>query len=183
MRLSFLYHNNLFPIPYVLFLWRCIPHRCRPPRCRGFTIILRHATPDGTPPNGWSASRTGRCLHNTPETQDTNSHVLSRIRTLDPSNTATSVPRLKPYCHWDRPSWCYCKAVFLLCRFFAIGEISAICEIIVFRVHNIPSLYHVMSQINPIYMLFKNRLLFCLHVYSSNLIHSSVSTPTITNRA
>jgi hypothetical protein len=78
--------------------------------------------------------------------------------------------------------------VFLQCRFYAIGDfqfvgkISAICEINVFRFYNISSLDHVMSQINPIYMLFKSNLLFCLHV-SSNLIHSLVSTSTITYSA
>jgi len=93
--------------------------------------------------------------------------------------------RVKPHCHWDRPSWCHCKAVFLLFRFYTIvgsqfvGKISAICEINVFRVYNISWLDHVMSQINPIYMLFKSHLLICIHV-SSNLIHNSVSTSTVT---
>jgi hypothetical protein len=69
--------------------------------------------------------------------------------------------------------------------FYAIGDsqltrkISAVCEINVFRVHNISSLDHVMSQINPIPMMFKSHLSFCLHL-SSNLIHISVSVPTIT---
>jgi hypothetical protein len=36
--------------------------------------------------NEWSARRTGRYLHNTQQTQDTNIHSVSEIRTRDPSN-------------------------------------------------------------------------------------------------
>ena len=37
-------------------------------------------TPDRTSLNESSALRTGRCLYNTPQTQQTNIHALSRIR-------------------------------------------------------------------------------------------------------
>jgi len=62
-----------------------------------------------------------------------------------------------------------------------VVRISAVSEINLFCVYNISSLDHVVSQINPIYMLFTSHLLFCLHL-SSSLIHSSVSRPTITYR-
>jgi hypothetical protein len=183
MRLSFYAIIFCFLFLMYCFCSAAVSIMSRPPHCRGFTITLRRATPDGTP-NEWSARRTVRYLHHTQETQDTNIHTLSRIRTLDPSNTATSDPHLKPHCHWDRPPDVTARH-FLLCRFIAIGDsqlirkISADCEINIFRVHNISSLDHVISQINPIYMLFQSNLLFCLHL-SSISIHSSVSTPTIT---
>jgi hypothetical protein len=55
-----------------------------------------------TPLNEWSARRRGRYLHNTKQTQETNIHDFSGIRTRDPSNQAASDLRLRPQGHRDR---------------------------------------------------------------------------------
>jgi hypothetical protein len=55
--------------------------------CRSHNITHTHThTPARTLLNKWSARRRGRYLHNTEQTQETNIHGLSRIRTRNPSN-------------------------------------------------------------------------------------------------
>jgi len=56
-------------------------------------------TPSRTPPNEWSASRRGRYVHNT---QQTNIHALGGIRTHDPSNQPEVDSRHRPHGHQDR---------------------------------------------------------------------------------
>jgi hypothetical protein len=46
----------------------------------------------------WSARRIGRYLQNTVQTQKTNNHALSGIRTRDRSNRAAVDLRLRPHC-------------------------------------------------------------------------------------
>jgi len=57
---------------------------------------IRH-TRGRTPLHEWSASRRGRYRHNVQQTQATNVHALSGIRTFDPSNKAASDLRLRRY--------------------------------------------------------------------------------------
>ena len=49
----------------------------------------------------WSARRRCRYLHNTQQTQETNIHVLSGLKTHDPSNRAVANLRLRPHSHRD----------------------------------------------------------------------------------
>jgi hypothetical protein len=49
-----------------------------------------------TPLNEWSARRRGRYLHNTQQTQETNIHAFSGIRTRDPRNGTAWYLRLRP---------------------------------------------------------------------------------------
>ena len=59
--------------------------------------IIRHTqldTPGRTFLNEWSARRTGHNLHKAQQTPETNTHVVSGIRTLDPNNEATADLRL-----------------------------------------------------------------------------------------
>jgi hypothetical protein len=58
---------------------------------------LWHVTPCRTSLNEWSARRRGRYLHNTQQTEETNIHPLSGIRTRDPSNQSASDPRRRPH--------------------------------------------------------------------------------------
>jgi len=59
----------------------------------------------------WSACRRGRYLHNKQQTQETNSHALSCIRTRDPRNAADADLRPRTPGHRDRLtvliSWYY----------------------------------------------------------------------------
>jgi len=55
-----------------------------------------------TPLNEWSARRRGRYLHNTHNSQETNIHFLSGIRTRDPSSKAAADLRRRPHSHPDR---------------------------------------------------------------------------------
>jgi hypothetical protein len=57
---------------------------------RHIVKVARSQTPGRTPLNEWSARRRGRYLHNTQQTQEMNIHVLSGIRTCDPSNRAVA---------------------------------------------------------------------------------------------
>ena len=67
-----------------------------------FTHRHTHTNTHGrTPLDEWSARRRGRCLHNTQQTQETNIHVLSGIRTRDPSSQAAADPRIKVRAHWS----------------------------------------------------------------------------------
>ena len=155
MPLSFSYQIIFVPIRYVSFCDGPSHIGFSSPQSWSFPITFTHVTPHGTP-NKPSSHLMCRNEHNTQETQDTNIHTLSRIRIFDPSNTATLNQRLKRHCHWDRLSWCYCKAPLLLCRSHAIGhsqlirKISAVCEINVYLVCNISSLDNIMTQNNPI---------------------------------
>jgi hypothetical protein len=60
-----------------------------------------------------SAGRSRRYLHSTEQTQATNIHALSGIRTLNPSNRAGSDLHLRQFGHRDRP-------VFIKVRNFLI---------------------------------------------------------------
>jgi hypothetical protein len=74
---------------------------------RLFLRRLDHAqwhTHTHIPLNEWSARRRGRYLH---DTQQTNIHALSVIRTRDPSSQAASDLRLRPQGHRDRHSPTY----------------------------------------------------------------------------
>jgi hypothetical protein len=66
---------------------------------------IRH-TLGRTPLNECSARRRGRYLHNTQQTQETNIHALSGIRTRDPSNRAAADIRLRKHGHRNRPWRC-----------------------------------------------------------------------------
>jgi len=52
-------------------------------------------------PNEWSAGRCGCSLHNTQQTQETNIHALSGIRTCDPSDQAAAALHIRPRGHRD----------------------------------------------------------------------------------
>ena len=58
--------------------------------------------------NEWSARHKDRYLHNTQQTQHTNTHAVSEIRTRDPSNRTTADLRLRTHGHRDRPCHNYC---------------------------------------------------------------------------
>jgi hypothetical protein len=64
---------------------------------------IRH-TLGRTPLDEWSAWRTGRYLHNTQHSEETNIHALSGIQPGDPSNLATIDRSLRPHGHRDRQS-------------------------------------------------------------------------------
>jgi len=64
-------------------------------------------TPDRTPLNQGTARRWGRYLHVMRQTQQTNIHTLSGIRTRNPSNQAAADLRLRPHVHWRRYQWVY----------------------------------------------------------------------------
>jgi hypothetical protein len=55
-----------------------------------------------SPPDQWSARRTGRYLHNTQQTQETNTHTVCGIRTRDLSNPAAGDARFRRPSHWER---------------------------------------------------------------------------------
>ena len=55
-----------------------------------------------SPPNEWTARRTGRYLHNTQQTQQTNIHTVCGIRTRDPSNPAAGDAGFRRLSHWER---------------------------------------------------------------------------------
>ena len=87
------------------------PHTIRfsvaqqPPHCWGFYSARTHTrahTHDRAPLNEWSARRTGRYLHNTEPTQDTNIHVPCGIRTRSPSNRGAIYLRLNRTATGDR---------------------------------------------------------------------------------
>jgi hypothetical protein len=68
------------------------------------THSLTHSlTPGRTPVNKRSARCRGRYRHNTQQTQQTNSHALSGIRTRDFDSQIASDLCLTPHCHRDRP--------------------------------------------------------------------------------
>ena len=75
------------------------------PHCWGFWITntIRHTSHPAELLNVWSASRRGRYLHNTQQTQETNIHAFSGIRTPDPSNSRAADRRLRSHGH--RHSW------------------------------------------------------------------------------
>jgi len=60
-------------------------------------------TADKTPLNECSAGHRSRYPHNTQQTQGTNIHTLSGIRTLDPRNQAAADLRFRPHSHRERP--------------------------------------------------------------------------------
>ena len=64
---------------------------------QGFTITHRHTTVVRTPLDEGSARR--RDLYLTTDT-----HASGGIRTHKPSRRAAADLRLRPHCHWDRPS-------------------------------------------------------------------------------
>jgi hypothetical protein len=57
-----------------------------------------------TPLNEWAARLRSCCLHNTKQTEETNIHARSRIRTRSPSNRVAAELRRRPRGHRDRPS-------------------------------------------------------------------------------
>jgi len=59
---------------------------------------IRHTTSSNTPLNEWSACRKGHYLH---KTQQTNIHILSGIRTRDPSSRASADLCVRPKDHRD----------------------------------------------------------------------------------
>jgi len=59
-------------------------------------------TPGTTPVNEWAVRRRGSYLHKTQQTQDTNIHALTGIRTRDPSNETPSDPPLSSHGQGDR---------------------------------------------------------------------------------
>jgi hypothetical protein len=73
-----------------------------PPHYRSFTITPRHTHTLGRIPlDEWSARRRDRDLtDNVQHSQGTDVHVLSGIRTHNPSKGAVTNPRLRPRSHW-----------------------------------------------------------------------------------
>ena len=64
--------------------------------------IRQTQTPGSTTLDEWSAHRRGRYLNNTQQTQESDIHALSDIRTRDPNNRVAADPRLWPHGHRDR---------------------------------------------------------------------------------
>jgi hypothetical protein len=79
---------------------------------RGFVILLRHTAgllwTSGQPV---AKASTYTRQHNI-QTQETNIHALSGIRTHDPSNQAAADLRLRPRGHWDRHMLVYHTELF-----------------------------------------------------------------------
>jgi hypothetical protein len=68
-------------------------------RLLNFEFSISHTithTPGRTPLNERSPRLRCHYLHNTQQTQDTNIHALSGVRSLDPKNEAASDLRLRP---------------------------------------------------------------------------------------
>jgi hypothetical protein len=94
--------------------WPLLPTHCG---CRGLLLNLITLsdtdTFGGTPLDEGSACRRYRYLYNTQHSQETDHpppHATDRIRTPNPSKSATADPRLKPRGHCDRPMWdLWCK--------------------------------------------------------------------------
>ena len=64
---------------------------------------IRHTHTHGrTPLDEWSARARGRCLHSTQQTQETNFHAVSRIRTRNPSRQVAADWGLRPPRQQDR---------------------------------------------------------------------------------
>jgi hypothetical protein len=55
-----------------------------------------------TPLNERSDRRRGRYVHNTQQTQGTNSHAVRGIRTRDPNHREAADLCLRPHSYWDR---------------------------------------------------------------------------------
>jgi hypothetical protein len=68
------------------FFYATAQCRPRPPHCWCFEIT--HTRQNSS--EEWSVRRTGRYLHNTQQTQETNIHALGGMRTRDRSNQAAS---------------------------------------------------------------------------------------------
>ena len=64
--------------------------------------IIKTKTPTRTPLNEWSARRRGRYLQDTQQTQNTNIHAFSWIRTRDPSNPGAADILIRRKSHGDR---------------------------------------------------------------------------------
>jgi hypothetical protein len=73
----------------------------RPPHYWGFQITH---TPGRTSLNEWSARRRGHYLHNNQQTQGTNIHALSGVRTRHSCNKVAADLHLRPHSHGD-PHW------------------------------------------------------------------------------
>jgi hypothetical protein len=70
----------------------------RPPHARTQAHTRAHAHTSGIIPlSEWSARHTGRYLHNTQQTQETNIHAHNEIR--------TRCPNKRPHGHRNRPNW------------------------------------------------------------------------------
>jgi hypothetical protein len=73
---------------------------------RSYTIRHTHThtqhKSDSTPLDERSARLKGCYIHNTQPIQETNIHVLSGIRTHNPSNRVAADRRLRPHERWDR---------------------------------------------------------------------------------
>jgi len=94
---------------YFLFLWRNSPNHAQVASLLRFldhTQLDKH-TPGSTPLYEWSARRTGRYLHNTQQTYQTDIHIFSGIRTRDPSNRANADLPLRPHSQRDRSNFNY----------------------------------------------------------------------------
>jgi hypothetical protein len=72
---------------------------------RSHTHTHTHTHTGRTPLNEWSARRRDHYLHNTQQTQETNIHVFSGIRTRDSRNRSAADLRLWPHKYRDRPIW------------------------------------------------------------------------------
>jgi hypothetical protein len=84
------------------FLWRNSPARAWAASLFRFLDDTHTHTVRRTPLNERSACRRGRYLHSTQHSQVPNIHVLSWIRTHDPSNRAPVELRVRPRDHWDQ---------------------------------------------------------------------------------
>ena len=64
-----------------------------------------------SPLNEWPARHMSSYLHNTQQTQQTDIHALSGIRTHDPCTRAAADSCLWPHGHWDRLERKYCPLI------------------------------------------------------------------------
>jgi hypothetical protein len=77
------------------------PSEARPPRRRGFAIILRHFTLDRTLLDELSAQRINLYLTSNNTHKRQTSMPPGGIRTCNPSKLVAANPRLRPQCHRD----------------------------------------------------------------------------------
>ena len=100
-----------------LSLWHDSLTRALAPSFMRFLDLTRNRTrarmpththspiPDKTPLSEWSSLRRRGYVHNTQETQETNLHVLTGIRTRDPKNLTVKNLSLRPHGHNNWLFW------------------------------------------------------------------------------
>ena len=99
------YEQTVFQVSVFFCSWRTARSWPGSLQYGCFTITLRHRTLSRTPLEEWSALPRSLLPDNT---QQTDIHATSGIRTRNPSKRKAADPHLRPLGHWDRfVKFCY----------------------------------------------------------------------------